>query len=119
MPLWHLSLPNRLVGKTLADVLICSNICRGDDMVSNLLNIALDPHLKDQSSKLYKDLGMSLSTAVKVFLRQSVVDQGMPFQPRLSPEPTKSTREAMKETDNSSNYKAYSDEGAMWKDILK
>ena len=88
-------------------------------MVSNRLNIALDPHLKDQSSKLYKDLGMSLSTAVKVFLRQSIVERGIPFQPRLSTEPTKSTRKAMKETDNSDRYKAYSNEDVMWNDILK
>ena len=76
--------------------------------MSNRLNIDLNPNLKDQSSKLYRNLGMSLSTAVKVFLKQSLIDQGIPFQPCLNLEPTQSTREAMEETNDSSRYKSYS-----------
>ena len=42
-------------------------------------NISIDPKLKQESTELFSDLGMDLSTAISVFLRQSVRVQGFPF----------------------------------------
>jgi len=42
-------------------------------------NISLDADLKKESIDLYSDLGMDLSTAVTLFLRQSIRVQGLPF----------------------------------------
>lgn len=42
-------------------------------------NISLDPELKKASQELYSDLGMDLSTAVTIFLKQSLRVQGLPF----------------------------------------
>ena len=42
-------------------------------------NLSLDPDLKREASILFSDLGMDLSTAVSVFLRQAVRVQGFPF----------------------------------------
>ena len=39
--------------------------------------------LKSQAMALYERMGMSLSTAVNVFLAQSVRDGGMPFMPKV------------------------------------
>lgn len=41
----------------------------------------VDPELKRQATELYGEIGMSLSTAINVFLRQSVLDGCMPFKP--------------------------------------
>lgn len=41
----------------------------------------VDPELKKQATDLYENIGMSLSTAINVFLRQSVLDGCMPFKP--------------------------------------
>ena len=49
------------------------------------LNIRVDEQLKADAQALYKSLGMDLSTAINVFLRQSVQMQGLPFRPHLSP----------------------------------
>jgi DNA-damage-inducible protein J len=39
----------------------------------------VDDELKKQADTLFADLGMSLSTAFNVFLRQSVREQQLPF----------------------------------------
>ena len=47
------------------------------------LNIKVDRDLKDQADELFNAMGMTLTTAVNVFIRQSVQDQAIPFQIRL------------------------------------
>lgn len=42
-------------------------------------NISIDADLKKASQELYSDLGMDLSTAVTIFLKQSLRVQGLPF----------------------------------------
>lgn len=42
-------------------------------------NIALDAGLKKASQELFSDLGMDLTTAVTIFLKQSIRVQGLPF----------------------------------------
>ena len=42
-------------------------------------NLSLDADLKREAQALYADLGMDLSTAVNIFLRQSLRVQWVPF----------------------------------------
>lgn len=42
-------------------------------------NISLDPQLKHDSQELFADLGIDLSTAITLFLKQSLRVQGLPF----------------------------------------
>lgn len=49
-------------------------------MKSVNVTIRVDEDLKRQADSLFDDLGMSLSTAFNIFLRQSVREQRMPFQ---------------------------------------
>lgn len=42
-------------------------------------NISLDPQLKQESQELFADLGIDLSTAITLFLKQSLRVQGLPF----------------------------------------
>lgn len=39
----------------------------------------VDDDVKARAAALYDSMGMSLSTAVNMFLRQSLVDNGLPF----------------------------------------
>lgn len=43
----------------------------------------VDDDVKAKAAALYESMGMSLSTAINVFLRQSVNMHGMPFTPNL------------------------------------
>jgi addiction module RelB/DinJ family antitoxin len=43
------------------------------------LQIRMDADLKDKAETLYRSLGTSLAEAVRIFARQSVQENGMPF----------------------------------------
>ncbi len=43
-------------------------------------NIKIDPVVKQQAQALFSDMGMSLSTAVNIFLKQSIREQAIPFR---------------------------------------
>ncbi len=58
----------------------------------------IDQDLRAQSEAVYAALGMSLGTAINVFLRKSVAVGGFPFDVRLDV-PTKETLEAMLEAE--------------------
>ena len=43
-------------------------------------NIKIDPILKRQAQSLFDDLGLNLSVAVNMFLKQAVREQAIPFR---------------------------------------
>lgn len=54
-------------------------------MVSSpVTNIRIDPDLKEQTNAVFEELGLTLSTAVNVFLRAVVREGGMPFDVKLA-----------------------------------
>lgn len=48
--------------------------------MSTTLQIRLDENLKKEATELYESLGMDLSTAVRVFLKKSIIEKGIPFK---------------------------------------
>ena len=44
------------------------------------LDIRIERDLKAKADKLFSDMGMSLTTAVNVFVRQAVFEQAIPFK---------------------------------------
>ena len=44
------------------------------------ISIRMDKDLKNAAEKLYSDLGMNLSTAFNIFVRQSLREGGIPFK---------------------------------------
>lgn len=55
------------------------------------LQVRMDSELKEQVELLYKQLGTSFAEAVRIFARQSVEEQGLPFSVRLSSTNSKRT----------------------------
>ena len=47
-------------------------------------NISLDPELKEKASILFSGFGLDLSTAITLFLQQSVREQRIPFEIRMN-----------------------------------
>ena len=47
------------------------------------LSIRINSEVKQQASEILEELGLDLSSAVNVFLRQVINDNGLPFQPNL------------------------------------
>ncbi len=44
------------------------------------LNIKIDRDLKVKADRLFHEMGMNLTTAVNVFVRQAVLEQAIPFK---------------------------------------
>ena len=59
-------------------------------------NINLDLELKKSAQELFADFGLDMTTAITMFLRQSVREQRIPFEIRREI-PNKKTLEAMEE----------------------
>lgn len=46
---------------------------------STTYNIRIDAHIRKEADELYRGMGMSLSTAVNLFLTQSVIQRRLPI----------------------------------------
>ena len=54
-------------------------------MAQTNINIRVDEDIKKQAEKLFADLGFNISTAVNIFLRQSLLTRGLPFEVKEDP----------------------------------
>ena len=84
-------------------------------------NISIDAETKAKAQVMLADLGMDLSTAVNIFLRQMLYEGGIPFSITRDV-PNKITLEAMKEAQemyrSPEKYKKYDSVDSMMEDIL-
>ena len=44
------------------------------------VSIRMDDALKKQAEELFNDLGMNLTTAFTIFVKQAIREQGIPFE---------------------------------------
>jgi len=80
-------------------------------MAKTSTNISIDTEIKAKAQELFADFGLDLSTAINIFLRQSVRENAIPFN--ISREvPNSDTIAAINEFEefkkNPSGYKKYS-----------
>lgn len=54
----------------------------------------VEPELKERAEQVFRELGLSTSQAITLFLRQVEMHRGLPFELRV---PNEETRQAMQE----------------------
>lgn len=59
-------------------------------------SVRMDKQVKQDSEQIFQELGMNLTTAINVFLRQAVRSGGFPFEVKLE-QPNETTLEAIRE----------------------
>lgn len=64
------------------------------DMATTLVQVRIDDELKNQATAVYDALGIDLSTAVRMFLKRSVMVNGVPFNMTLPKNDYKAERAA-------------------------
>lgn len=72
--------------------------------------IRIEADIKDKANFLFKSLGIDMSSAVNIFLRQCIMQGGLPFNVEL-PKYNKETLDAMieaKQISKNPNVKGYS-----------
>ena len=75
---------------------------------STNLNIRIDKTIKEKSEKVFVDLGLNMTTAINMFLRQVIRVNGIPFEIKENI-PNQETIEVIEESirlanDNSKGY---------------
>lgn len=62
------------------------------------MTIRMNKDVKTQAQDIFSQLGMDMTTAINIFLRQAIICGGLPFDVRLE-RPNEETRMAMKEAE--------------------
>lgn len=55
-------------------------------MSSSLVQVRIDKELRDDTSRLFESLGLDMSTAIKIFLKKCLMEDGIPFSLQAKPE---------------------------------
>lgn len=63
------------------------------------MTVRLNKDVKNQAQAIYSELGIDMTTAINVFLRQSIRNNGFPFKVNLNI-PNSTTLAAMRATQN-------------------
>lgn len=90
-------------------------------MATTNISIRMDSDVKARADALFAELGMNLSTAFNIFVRQSLREGGLPFRVRLET-PNKETMAAMLEAERiakDSSVKGYTDLDELFTDLKK
>lgn len=83
------------------------------------ISIRMDSDLKAAAEALYEELGMNLSTAFNIFVRQSLRERGIPFK-ITEGSPTHETVSALLESERIAkdpNVKGYHDVDTLFADL--
>lgn len=79
---------------------------------STNFSVRMDKKVKQESEALFQELGMNLTTAINVFLRQAIRTGGFPFEIKVD-QPNQETMlallESQKIADNPDSVKYYTD----------
>lgn len=67
-------------------------------MATTNISIRMDETLKKEADQLFNEMGMNLSTAFNIFVRQAIRERAIPFQIRLE-QPNLETLAAMLEAE--------------------
>ena len=89
-------------------------------MSTSLINVRLDTSLKQEAEELFSDLGLNMTSAISMFLRQAVRDQAIPFRVCKYPKPNATTIAAMREAErlaHDPNAKSYTNVEDLLKDL--
>jgi len=84
------------------------------------LNIRIDPVTKENAETLFKSFGITVSDAVNIFLRQSLMVGGLPFEMKLfryNAETEAALREAALIASGKRPAKGYSSAGALFEEL--
>lgn len=56
-------------------------------MATSVIQVRVDDELKAQAAAVFEELGLDLSTAIRMFMKRSVLQKGIPFSMTLPSKP--------------------------------
>ena len=89
--------------------------------LTSVINVNVDSKDKELATNILKDLGLNMSTAINMFIKQIIKTDGIPFEIK-NVNPNKELLEAIKESEdiinNKMESKGYNNIKEMFEDIL-
>ena len=86
------------------------------------VNIRIDSEIKRKAEEVFKNLGLSASTAINLFYKQVIRTNSIPFELKAEI-PNKETLEALKEVEimdkHTDDFKKYTTTNELMDDLLK
>ena len=67
-------------------------------MSATTMTVRVDKEVKDNAKMIFAELGIDLSTAVNIFLKQSIREHGIPFRLKLDI-PNEETKRVIRESE--------------------
>lgn len=89
-----------------------------NDMVN--VNFRMEKEVKQQADILFNALGLNMSTALNAFVKQAILNGGIPFELSVTPKPNSETIEAMLEAvriARDPQVKGYKDMDELFRDL--
>mgnify|MGYP003587494388 CR=1 FL=1 len=71
-------------------------------MSNTSMTIRMNEDVKKQTQRIFSDLGLDMTTAINIFLRQTILHNGLPFDVSLN-EPNRATLAAMDDIEHRRN----------------
>ena len=86
---------------------------------TDTLHIRVEPSVKQKAEQTLRELGLSITEAVNVFLNQVILNEGIPFEIK-KPKINKETIQAMEDTKNGKNLsKTFDNVDEMFEELDK
>lgn len=105
--------------------MLLSIYVKGDDFMASLtsaINIQIDSETKRKATDILNDLGLSMSTAINIFLRQVIKKDGLPFEVNnnnSNDDLLDAIEEIRDMINNPQNYPSYTNREDLKKALLK
>lgn len=74
------------------------------------IHIRVEPQIKEKVEKILESLGMTSTEAINIYLRQIIINSGIPFEiknPQFKDEMMDAIKEAEEMDKNPENYKSF------------
>lgn len=86
----------------------------------SIVNVRVEEHIKREVEILFNELGMNISTAVNMFFKQSLMENALPFQPRVTHKKRKHIplKERLKDFDGNFEIEEWDDGEPVGREIL-
>ena len=84
------------------------------------INVRIDPETKLNAEKLFSSFGITITDAINIFLRKSIMEGGLPFevkQPRYNMETEAAMKEAKAIMDGQIQVEQYSSAHALFEEL--
>ena len=86
--------------------------------MANIVNVRVDEKTKREVEILFNKLGMNISTAVNMFFKQALMEEALPFQPKVTYKKRITLKERLKDFNGSFEIENWDDGEPVGRELI-